>query len=230
MMHRPLFSAARHAAAAAHPHARSSSSSNNNQRSDNKANRVLTKHAADQQHSMQAADRADGAECDAYVRAVHKWHDTVHAAWLRRCSKRRAKHAARVLLGGDDDAAAASMPREPQCDIEPPECVQRFVDRLMSMPVAKRAEHCRNGAGGHPGFVLARKLVLANSDKVFAASDAELAKERADSMAAAKALERAKQETGPDGETQATHDKVVEVQKSGGKGQTIKVATWVLRN
>jgi len=170
------------------------------------------------------------AACDAYRASIQHWCDTVHGAWRRRCAKRRSKHFALVRFAasiGEPEPDALVLPPEPQCDVALPACVQRYIDSLNALTVADRAEQCRCGVGGHPGMVIARRLLLDTQRVEFAASDVALANERARLMAEAARIERSKEEeSGPNGETLATHDKQTEVQKCGGKGQTIKVVTW----
>lgn len=182
------------------------------------------------------ASAAEQAECDAYLASLQRWWDDVHGAWRRRCARRRARHADLKLaceascLPPPEPLVLPPAPAEPTTAEYPlPECVQRYVDRLLALPVAERAEQCRFGVGGHPGFVIARKLLLDNSQFAFAVSDVAVANYRFRVMSAAAAAERAKDEMGPNGETLATHDKVTEVQKCGGKGQTIKVVTWAVK-
>lgn len=176
---------------------------------------------------------SERAECDAYLASVQRWWDDVHGEWRRRCARRRARWT-KLHLACEASCLPPPeplvLPPEPQCpttdEMPLPACVRRYMDALMAMPVTERAVQCRTGVGGHPGLVIARKLLLDRDRELFAESDAELADERKRTMAEAAAIERAKDETGPNGETLATHDKHTEVQKCGGKGQTIKVVTW----
>jgi hypothetical protein len=179
------------------------------------------------------ASDTEQAECDDYLDLVQHWWSVVHGGWRRVCESRRNHHAKLKIaceakcMPLPDKLVLPSEPEFPTtAEMQPPECVQRYIDRLMDLPVAARAEQCRSGVGGHPGLVIARKLLLDKFRSEFVDSDVAEDKKRKRAMAAAAAAERAKEETGPNGETLATHDKKTEVQKCGGKGQTIKVVTW----
>ena len=170
-------------------------------------------------------------ECDAYLAAVKHWWLTVHKKWRDKCDRWRSRHhqlkldARDLGLGAPDPLV---LPPEPTCDVQRPACVQRYIDELMAMPVAERAEQCRAGAGGHAGLVIARKIVHEDQRAAFAASDLDLEIERKAIMDAENMRLRRADEVGPNGETLATHHKETTTEKCGGKGRTIQVEQWVL--
>ena len=116
----------------------------------------------------------------------------------------------------------------PSSDEHPlPSCVVRYCDRLMALPVAERAQQCRTGVGSHPGFAIARLMVMDRCKAEFTESDAACERQRRLNMADAAAAARQAEEVGPNGETTLTHDRNTEVHKGAGKGQILKAGVWV---
>ena len=116
----------------------------------------------------------------------------------------------------------------PSSDEHPlPSCVVRYCDRLMALPVAERAQQCRTGVGSHPGFAIARLMVMDRCKAEFTESDAACERQRRLNMADAAAAARQAEEVGPNGETTLTHDRNTEVHKGAGKGQILKAVVWV---
>jgi hypothetical protein len=118
---------------------------------------------------------------------------------------------------------------EPQCPVAMPLEVQERFKEWMAKPVDEAAMHCRSGKDGPPALMVALKLVGAARRDEFAAADAAREHARVKQMAEEKAKDTTNGEAwvGPNGETAATHIRVVEHQKCGGKGQTVPGFTFV---
>jgi hypothetical protein len=120
---------------------------------------------------------------------------------------------------------------EPVCPVPMPPGVKRFYNNLMAMPWKQAEYHCSTGKSAPEAFTVARKLVSGARAKEFKKEKAaeRLALEKAWAKEKAKNRNNGESEVGPNGETEATHIRVVEFQKCGGKGQTIKVVLWILK-
>lgn len=165
----------------------------------------------------------EGDECERYVYMVNEWYRKSME------EKRIFDMKSRVLVA---QRKANGLVQQPDrvyytkvCDIKVPECVDRYILEMCQLTVAKRAEHCRSGVGGHPGLVVARSLLLDRHAAEFAASDLQIAKERA--VERAMCVQPASDhEIGPNNENTQTHRMRVETTSHGGKGQTIKTVKW----
>ena len=77
--------------------------------------------------------------------------------------------------------------------------------------------------------MIALRIVALSDKGDFDAWDASTQTERAACAKLEREKLRAREESGPNGETEETHDVQVDVQKCGGKGQTQRVRTWLKR-
>jgi hypothetical protein len=118
---------------------------------------------------------------------------------------------------------------EPSWPVEIPLAIKRYLVKWMAMPPDKAAVQCRTGRDGPRALMVALKLVGAARRAEFEAADDARELARLKEIAEEKAKDTTNGEAwvGPNGETAATHIRVVEHQKCGGKGQTVEVITFV---
>ena len=178
--------------------------------------------------TMIQTDASEKAECAAYLEADQKWWDTEYKEWQAWVQERRTWHHELKLLSRRarlPEPPPLEPPPEPRVVVPRPACIQRRIDELNALPVARRASVCRESGGqGHDALHIARAIVLREQRPLFLEADRANLRARREAKAAAQALAREKKDViGPNGETSDKWEWVTEKQKCGGGGQLIDV-------
>lgn len=154
-------------------------------------------------------------ECDTYMANLHSWNTNVYLPWALTDARARSGRG-----------RWTQSTHAPACDVPKPECVQWYIEALKKLPIAQRVKQCRTGHNGHPGLMLALKLVSQFDKDEFDAWDVAVEAERVASSKIELQKQRVREETGPNGETKETHVVQVDIHPGGGRGQTQQVRTW----